>query len=163
MRDLIQRHSVPVSIISVVLIAIVLISKFLAKDADAIHNSDILSDECWYFDVNTGQYLRDKISKVPPFKSASGGEMVRVVFFSCGACTQGERFPGFYLKHTPQLKAKADGDPKVAASLNGEVVDGRMFSFDGKTWIAASSAEAAGVFDHHRHRCDGIGTLKQCR
>ena len=163
MRDLIQRHSVSISIISVIVIAFVLISKFVSRDGDALHNSDMISDECWYFDVNSGQYLRDKLSKVPPMISSNGGEIVRVVFFSCGGCNERERFPGFYLKYTPQLKAKADGDPKLAASLSGEAVEGRLFSFDAKTWITAPSAEAAGVFDHHRHRCDGIGTLKQCR
>lgn len=163
MRDLIQRHSVSISIISVVVIAGVLVSRFVGGGEEGVHNSDIISDECWYFDVSSGQYFRDKLSRIPPLTSAGGGEVVRVVFFSCGGCNERERFPGFYLKHTPELKAKAEMDPKIAGSLHGEAVEGRMFSFDGKTWIAAASAEAAGVFDHHRNRCDGKGTLKQCR
>lgn len=163
MRDWIHRNSVLISFVSVLVIAVLLISRLGSSPRE--HNSDLISDECWYYDVVTGDYVKDKISKVPPLVSDKGNELVRVVFFSCGACSEAERFPGYYLKHTAALKAKAEAQAAESSAmmLHGERLEGRMFSLDGKTWVAAPDAVAAGVFDHHRHTCDGRGSLKMCR
>ncbi len=162
MRDWIQMNSVVISVISIIAIVAVFALRML-PDKKEIHNSDSLSDQSWYYDVNTGKYFQDRLDRVPPFTSPAGNEAVRVVFFSCGACTESERFPGFYLKHTADLKKKVESDPAAAKALDGEKLNGRMYSFDGKTWIEAAGPEEAGVFERYLHKCDGIGALKICR
>ena len=162
MRDWIQNNNVAVTIASIVVIVTLLAWRLLPSKQE-YHNSDSLSDRSWYYDVNTGQYFQDRLDRVPPFESPEGNEAVRVIFFSCGACNEAERFPGFYLKHADETKQQADADPAVTASLGGEVGPGRLYSFDGKTWIAASGPEEAGVFERYKHKCDGVGALKICR
>lgn len=162
MREWIQNNSAVITIASIVVIVIVLALRFLPAKEE-FHNSDGFSDQSWYYDVNTGTFFQDRLDRVPPFTSPRGNEAVRVVFFSCGACTEAERFPGFFLKHTTELKQTAEADPNVAAALGGEKVTGRLYSFDGKTWIEAAGPEEAGVFERYRNKCDGGGALKICR
>ncbi len=163
MRDWIQKNSNIICILSVLAMTIALVWHFALSGPPSIHNSDLISDQCWYYDVATGRYLRDRIDRVPPFLSDKGAEQVRVVFFSCGACNESEWFPGYYLKYTPELTAKVQADPSLMSTLHGESVPGRMFSLDGRIWVAAPDVEKAGVYDHHRNRCDGKGALKMCR
>lgn len=163
MRELIQRHSLLISVISVTVMVVVFSIKFLSSAPSSEHNSDNLSEDCWYYDLATDEYVRDRIDRIPPFVSKQGAEQVRVVFFSCGGCNKSEWFPGYYLKYSSQLVAKVQADPAKVGSLHGESVQGRMFSFDAKNWVTAPDAETAGVFKHHKHRCDGVGALKMCR
>ncbi len=124
-------------------------------------NSDLISDLSWYYDVTTGEAFQADWRQVPPIKSPDGNEGVRVSFFSCGTCGSGERFAGYYMKYTPQFKKRADADPSLFNATMGENCEGRLFSIDARTWVAAPNATDAGVLEHFRARC-GSGILRRC-
>jgi len=141
--------------------AIILLWRSLKSGDEVSSNSDVISDECWYYDVETGDSFRAKRELVAPIKSPKGNEAVWASMYGCGGCGPSQRFAGFYVKHTDDMKKRADADPAVRARLFGERAEGRLYSTDGKSWIAAASPGEAGVLDSFRTRCGELD-LKRC-
>jgi hypothetical protein len=124
-------------------------------------NSDRVSSDAWFVDVVTGELFRAPRDQVPPIKSPGGNEAAWASVYGCGGCGSGQRFVGYMTKHTDELKASAEADPAVKASLYGEKRKGRLYSADGKAWVAADSPAEAGMIDAFRTRCPG-GDLQRC-
>lgn len=124
-------------------------------------NSDNVSDETWFVDVATGEPFRAGRDLVPPIKSPAGNEAAWAAMYGCGGCGKEQRFIGYYIKHTDELKAQAESDAGVKASLYGESRAGRLYSTDGKTWVAAESPDKAGMIESFRNRCGEAG-IRRC-
>ena len=163
MRDWLNNNERVASIACVIIIIIGVIWTIVAMTGgdENAGNSDLISDLSWYYDVTTGEAFQAHWRQVPPITSPAGNEAVRVSFFSCGSCGAGERFAGYYMKYTPQFKKRADADPALFEATMGENCEGRLFSIDGKNWIAAGNAMDAGVVEHFRERCKGR-ILRRC-
>jgi len=124
----------------------------------------LAEDQAWYYDVVTGEVFAARAKQIPPIQSPDGHEAVRVFFFSCGECTEGERFAGYYMKYTAAMKQQLDADPAKFAAAFGESHPGRLFSADGQTWVEAPTVKESGVAEYLANRCNGTGSyLRSCR
>lgn len=118
-------------------------------------------DEAWYFDVVEKRAFRDASRQIPPIESPWGNDGVRVFYFSCGECSEDERFAGFYMKFNDEWKAKMEADEKLKGQAFGESHPGRMYSSDAINWVAAPHVGASGVTAALAEKCKG--RLRTCR
>lgn len=59
----------------------------------------------YYYDLDTGEIIVDDGAKVPPIRSALGGEAVLAVMIGCGSCEdRGDMKIGWLEKYTDQAK-----------------------------------------------------------
>jgi hypothetical protein len=115
----------------------------------------------WYFDVVEQRPFLAEAKQIPPIDSPWGHPAVRVFYFSCGACTETERFAGFYMRFTDEAKRRLDADPQQWPAALGESYDGRMYSADGRTWVEAPDVASSGVNKALADKCPG--KLRVCR
>jgi prepilin-type processing-associated H-X9-DG protein len=106
----------------------------------------------YFYDVVTKEYFTDSATKIPPIKSPAGNEAVRAHFFTCGQCTDEERFIGYYEKYTSDLKKKLEKDPEQF-EVYEEAFDGRLYSADGEHWVKAESPEGFALIEKLQQRC----------
>jgi len=155
-----------VNIVAVIVIVILawrvkaIIDALTGTDAEQ-SNSDVISDDTWFYDTGSGKLFRAPRAQIPPIKGPSGEDAVWATVHGCGGCGESQRFVAYMTSHTPQLKARAEADPGVKASLYAESCQGRLYSSDGKTWVAAENAQAAGMINASRNPCGG-DTPKRC-
>lgn len=158
MRQWIDNNQGAIAGISIVII-LLFVAWMIFGGGDA--GSRTPEDQTWYFDFVEQQSFRSASRQIPPIESPWGNEAVSVFYFSCGECTEEERFPGFYMKYSNEMKAKLEADEQLKAQAFGESHPGRMYSNDGKTWVAALNVAGAGITDALRDRC--FGKLRTCR
>ena len=114
--------------------------------------------DAWYYDTVTKEYFTDKTTKVAPFTRTNGNEAVRAHFFTCGECTDklkadgGERFVGYYEKYTPDVKAKLEENTQ-SFMIYEMAFQGRLYSKDGKKWVAADKPEGIAITSDLQKQC----------
>ena len=115
----------------------------------------------WYFDTAERRSFLAESKQIPPIQSPWGNPGVRVFYFSCGECTEAERFAGFYMRFTDEAKRRLDADPEQWPAAMGESYAGRMYSADGQTWVEAPDVASSGVTRALAEKCPG--KLRVCR
>ena len=114
--------------------------------------------EAWYYDTVSNEYFTDKTTKIAPFNRENGNEAVRAHFFTCGECTEqlkdagGERFIGYYEKYTPEVKAKLEENSQ-SFMIYEMAFQGRLYSKDGKKWVAADKPEGITITSDLQKQC----------
>jgi len=70
--------------------------------------------EVYYKDVVTGKEFLASTNLVPPIESPDGNPAVRVQYFSCSdGCGKDERFVGYYVKFTDEMKRRIEEQRQV--------------------------------------------------
>jgi hypothetical protein len=116
--------------------------------------------EAWYYDTKTKEYFKDVTTKVAPFNNDKGNESVRAHFFTCGDCTDevgengasNKRFIGYYEKYTPEVKAKIE-EKSDSFMIYEMAFQGRLYSKDGKKWVAADKPEGIAITSDLQKQC----------
>ena len=128
---------------------------------DSSRPNIIPEDQTWYWDPVKRKTFAAASLQIPPIESPWGNASPRVYFFSCGACTEAERFPGFFMKFTPAMQVELQADPDRWGAAFAESHPGRMYSTNGLEWMEADSIEATGLNRKLAQRCPG--RLSTCR
>ena len=118
-------------------------------------------DQDWYFDLVERRPFAAAALQIPPITSPWGNPSAKVFYFSCGSCSEEERFPGFFLMFSEEAKRHLDAHPDEWGAALGESYPGRLYSSDATNWVAASSVEKSGVTRELAQRCPG--KLRFCR
>ena len=123
----------------------------------------------YYYDLTTEKIFTDSMDKIPPITSPDGNEAVRVHLFSCGECTEEERFVGYYEKYTdearktltqPMEASSGDsGDPEGARRRAME--QGHRISQDGETWTQGSFGPQ--LRNEFAAKCNSPDMLRSCK
>jgi hypothetical protein len=114
--------------------------------------------QAWYYDTVSSEYFQDKTTRIAPFKRENGNVAVRAHFFTCGECTVktkeegGERFLGYFEKYTDEMRAKLQENSESFA-LYDMAFQGRLYSVDGKTWVAAESEKGTKITSDLQQNC----------
>ena len=132
----------------------------------------------YFYDVETGELFIASGNQVPPIQSPAGNEAVRANVYTCGACTEEERFVGYYEKYTPEAKktleqAQAeqddggnDPDEGMAQGMGmmQAQMSGLMVSLDGEEWQSRQQMDlqSEGLMEQVRSQCDDPSQLKFC-
>ncbi len=106
----------------------------------------------WFYDVVSKDYFTDKTTRVAPFIRDNGHTAVRAHFFTCGDCTEQERFLGYYEKYTDEVKAKLEQKSKNFA-LYEMAFQGRLYSTDGEHWFPAEKPEGTQITADLQKKC----------
>jgi prepilin-type processing-associated H-X9-DG protein len=108
--------------------------------------------EAWYYDTVTSEYFTDLTTKVAPYKNARGNESVRAHFFTCGDCTEEQRFIGYYEKYTDEVKARIE-EKQDSFMIYEMAFQGRLYSRDGKKWVPADKPEGIAITSELQRKC----------
>lgn len=114
--------------------------------------------DAYYYDTVTKEVFTDKTTKIAPFNRENGNEAVRVHYFTCGECTEqtkeegGERFVGYYEKYTPEVRAKLS-ESSESFMIYEMAFQGRLYSADGKTWVAADKPKGIQITSKLQTKC----------
>jgi hypothetical protein len=111
------------------------------------------SSKAWYYDLQSREYFLDESTRVAPFKRDNGHDAVRAHFFTCGQCSEEERFLGFYEKYCDEVKEQIERDGRSQPPLHERTFQGRLYSTDGVTWVAAHEAEGLAICRRVQERC----------
>ena len=153
-RDWMNTHSAPVTVVMVVML-IGSVAFMVSRGRGGGNNQ---AGEAWYYDTVSGDYFTESTTKIAPFKRENGNEAVRAHFFTCGECTPqtkeegGERFIGYYEKYTDEMRAKLQENTQ-AMMLYDMAFQGRLYSRDGKKWIAAEEPEGTAITADLQQKC----------
>jgi hypothetical protein len=116
--------------------------------------------EAYYYDTVANEYFTDVTTKVAPFNNNKGNESVRAHFFTCAECTteigkdgkSNQRFIGYYEKYTPEVKAKIE-EKSDSFMIYEMAFQGRLYSKDGKKWVAADKPEGIQITSDLQKEC----------
>lgn len=111
--------------------------------------------QAWFHDLVTGELFAAGADEVPPIPSPAGNEAVRAHFFSCGTCSEGDRFLGFYSKYTPEARQMLlEALPSDAyAHARPEIRAGHMISRDAQQWVVERGPEGGALHRQIHERC----------
>lgn len=115
--------------------------------------------QAYYYDTVTKEVFSDVTTKVAPFTRENGNIAVRAHYFTCGECTPktveegGERFIGYYEKYTDEVKAKLDEKGGESFMIYEMAFQGRLYSNDGETWVAADQPEGTAITSALQSKC----------
>lgn len=91
--------------------------------------------QAWFYEpVKQGLFVGSS-TMAAPYRNPQGQEAWRAYYFSCGACTETERFLGYYEKAS---------------------TEGKLYSTDGKVWRASAADLYKGIRQHCKgkvHEC----------
>jgi hypothetical protein len=153
-RDWMNNNSSIVTVASVVILIGALafiVSRKTGRGGGAV-------GDAWYYDTVTGEFFTDKTTKIAPFNRSNGNEAVRAHFFTCGECTAktkdegGERFVGYFEKYTPEVRAKLE-EHSQSFMIYEMAFQGRLYSKDGKKWVAADKPEGITITSDLQKQC----------
>lgn len=164
LRDQIQSNGAAISAGCVVVMVVCLFVIFgRSGHPGAVIDAEDLG--AWYYVPATGDTFVGSVLDLAPIASPDGEEAVRAYYFACGACTEGNRFVGYYEKYPEAAKQKAkqaeeSGD---AGSVDlVELTDARLVSSDGQAWHSVLTDEGRAVLNALNDRCPQ-GDLTPCR
>ncbi len=157
-REVLNKNAAVVTIGSVVIIAIVLVYAFWPKDRAGKIN---LSDQVYFYDLNTGSLIYAPRDSVPPIDTESGPNAgVKAVVASCGGCGENEREIVWMERWTPQGKQAyvAERDRRQAAGQPLRGIDMRgleMRTPAEDRWFPREGSQGLAIQQHIMTMCDG--------
>lgn len=130
------------------------------------------SGDAYYYDTVTEEVFEGEASGTPPIESPDGNEAVRAHFYTCGECSEEERFLGYYERYTEEAKevlersknAGEDGEPDPEAMMEVYEVafTGRLYSTDLEEWVVAESPEGRELSEALQEECGEGERLSYC-
>jgi len=156
-RDKINANQNIVVVAAVVIIVVAVLFMFTGGGGSGVAGSG----EAYYYDTATGDIFTGNANQYPPIQSPAGNPAVRVHFFSCGDCSEKERFVGFYDKYTDEAKRKLETATEEEMMM--EMYEtGVLYSVDGETWHDPAS-EAYQMALQEKLNCPEGGRARYCR
>jgi len=113
----------------------------------------------YFFDTVTHDLVSASAANVPPVK-IGGNECVRAFLYSCGSCTEQDRFVGFYEKYTPEMRTKLANASDPMEAMAAAANRGLLQSVDGEHWFPAGSKESLKILE--RLKCPDGSSAKPC-
>jgi len=157
-RDKINANQNIVVVVAVVVIAVALIWIFTRGGGGGAAGTG----EAYYYDTVTEEVFTAKANQYPPIESPDGNPAVRVHFFSCGDCSEAERFIGFYDKYTDEAKRKLETATEQEMYEMSEYETGVLNSVDGQTWLDPASEQFQMALQE-KLNCPEGGRARYCR
>ncbi len=159
-RDTLERHRTIISIVCVIfmLLGLALGVRWMIGPRVTSPGSFADVGQEFYYVLETKQYFVDSINKVPPFKNDKGQEAVRAYYFSCGPCTKGSRFVGYYEKYSDEVKQRIESGAELTSELAGQA----LVSADGQKWFALDKHESRPITSAARKKCKKDQKLRPC-
>ena len=136
--------------------------------------------QAYFYDTQTQEYFTADGMQVPPIQSPQGNEAVKAHFYTCGACTEDERFVRYYEKYTPEAKQNLEAarssegqqapqsaeEARRRAMSRGATQRGHLVSKDGEQWVPATSTQGRTIQGQTmtaEEECEGGQQAKPCR
>ena len=107
-------------------------------------------DTYWY-DTKTEEIYTAKGMQDPPWTSPDGNPAYRAHLFTCGQCTESERFVGYYERFN------SDSGGSGAEALNPIEI-----SPDGENWVTQGTAASEQLVEGLSERCEGNAQARPC-
>lgn len=112
----------------------------------------------YFYDTASRTYFIDAATKIPPIVSPEGNAAIRAHFFTCGDCSEEERFLGYYEKYALDVKDKIESNPE-SMHFYEEVFQGRFYCPPGDdptradSWVAAESPQGFAIAQRLQQKC----------
>lgn len=122
--------------------------------------------EAYFYDTTTKELITDKATRIPPITTPEGHEAVRAHYFTCGECTDSQRFLGYYEKYSPEVKEKLEKNPQ-SFELYEMAFQGRLYCApdkdpnDPKSWVGAESPAGFQITEDLQKKCP-VRKLRYC-
>ncbi|MBI1373543.1 MAG: hypothetical protein GC159_12510 [Phycisphaera sp.] len=118
--------------------------------------------EAYYYDLVSKEYFTDEATKIAPIiNPATGNEAVRAHFFTCGECSESERFVGYLEKYTPEAKQQLETNPE-SFEFYEEAFLGRLYApapsetadpAVAETWVDAETPPGFKIVEDLQGKC----------
>lgn len=116
-RDTLNQNQNIVVVVAVVILVTALIYIFFRSTGSDLSRRQA---RAYYKDVVTGEVFTAETQKIPPIQSPDGNQAVLVRFFSCtDDCGKDDRFVGYYMKYTEEIKRRLE-EQREEAEQQGE-------------------------------------------
>lgn len=161
LRKMLNGNPAALAGLAFVLIALAVI---LSRGGDQLPEVQPIT-AAWYYNLDTGELFSGPMEPAPIDAPGGSGQAVRAHLFSCGACTEQERFIGFLTRHTPEaarvltgLEAGANPTPDEQVILETGQRIGAAPDAPGKTihWAVEGTPEADAVRTAPAQQCGGM-------
>lgn len=123
-----------------------------------VHSNQRTKGDLWFYDVKAKRLFPASDLSVPPINSPSGpGTGVRAQVFSCGDCSEQNRFIAYLEMLTPDGKQAVEAQMKSSGSQTGIGFALEKLPFavlvrspDDEAWYPQSSSEGQAIVDAGR-------------
>lgn len=153
-REWMDQNQNMVAVGAVVVMILALIFIFYQCKGTTRH---VGAGQSYYYDTVTGKTFVSDANQIPPITSPDGNEAVRVHYYSCGSCSDSERFAGYFEKYPAEAKAKLEaaqsGENAMEAMYEYETQ--ALISLDGKQWFPMYGPQPQEALDKKLQCPDG--------
>ena len=168
-RQWVNNNSAVATILAVVLLLVALL--VILKTVGPTSGPGMAQYQ-YYYEIDSGERIKDDFTKVPPFATASGGTAVYALFYSCDDCDDNWQV-AFLRKYSDRAKkikedyerkmreAIESGEPMPAVMMPGVGGGGPwerdqlVSRADPIKWVPIDSGEGRMIFSEWRDACGG--------